>query len=471
MPNLIIPCSGPGTRSSQYSKFHKALIRIGDKAVINHIIDSYKDIDKIFIILGYNKNYVKEYLLHCDYKDLEFIEIDSWNESQFTSFKQIPKYVFEKPFYYNACDNWTTHVPQVDENTIFVCNPSNDQYYDSVDSSSYSGISFVKDSLEFYEILHKTKETRNDLNIYNHFSNLQEVELSNWFDVGNSESYQKASLTNESSYNVLDKSNQEIYFYNNKVIKIFDTSVKDLCNLLESNICFPHPNLYKIYNNSFSYDFVKNTVKLENDSFRYLLNNFSNYWEFCINNNKKVLDKSIWQDKTWERYEEICKKFPEFNSVVNINGQDIDTFRTLEKIPWSNILEGTNGICHGDLVLDNILMQTDKIEYIDHRKTQVNDIFYDICKFYHSLHLNNDNFCKIEFKESNNNTYIINLELNEVDNYRINCFWNIPFISKYKTKIEILTSCIWLSMSPLNVDLKLNKFLFLYAILTLSKNV
>jgi len=471
MPNLIIPCSGPGTRSSQYSKFHKALIRIGDKAVINHIIDSYKDIDKIFIILGYNKNYVKEYLLHCDYKDLEFIEIDSWNESQFTSFKQIPKYVFEKPFYYNACDNWTTDVPQVDRNTIFVCNPSNDQYYDSVDNSSYSGISFVKDSLEFYEILHKTKETRNDLNIYNHFSELQEVKLSNWFDVGNNESYKKASLTNDSNYNILDKNNQEIYFYNNKVIKIFDTSVKDLCKLLENNICFPHPVLHKIYNNSFSYNFVKHTVKLENNNFTFLLNNFSNYWEFCINNNKKVIDKRIWQDKTWERFEDICKQFPEFNSVININGQDIDTFRTLEKIPWSNILEGTNGICHGDLVLDNILMQTDKIEYIDHRKTQVNDIFYDICKFYHSLHLNNDNFCKIELKESNNNTYIINLELNEVDNYRINCFWNIPFISKYKTKIKILTSCIWLSMSPLNVDLKLNKFLFLFAILTLSKNV
>ena len=47
MPNLLIPCSGPGTRSVGYTKFHKALIRIGDCAVIDHIINSFADIDKI----------------------------------------------------------------------------------------------------------------------------------------------------------------------------------------------------------------------------------------------------------------------------------------------------------------------------------------------------------------------------------------------------------------------------------------
>ena len=50
MPNLLIPCSGPGTRSIGYTKFHKALIRIGDCTVIDHIIDSFADIDKIYII-------------------------------------------------------------------------------------------------------------------------------------------------------------------------------------------------------------------------------------------------------------------------------------------------------------------------------------------------------------------------------------------------------------------------------------
>ena len=67
MPNLLIPCSGPGTRSIGYTKFHKALIRIGDCAVIDHIIDSFADIDKIYItasggpFLNTKKNKFKNY--------------------------------------------------------------------------------------------------------------------------------------------------------------------------------------------------------------------------------------------------------------------------------------------------------------------------------------------------------------------------------------------------------------------------
>jgi hypothetical protein len=43
--NLLIPCSGPGTRSAGYTKFHKTLNRVGPYAVIDHIIASYTDID------------------------------------------------------------------------------------------------------------------------------------------------------------------------------------------------------------------------------------------------------------------------------------------------------------------------------------------------------------------------------------------------------------------------------------------
>ena len=74
MPNLLIPCSGPGTRSVGYTKFHKALIRIGDCAVIDHIINSFADIDKIYITLGYEAEYIQEYIQHSNRKNVEFIE-------------------------------------------------------------------------------------------------------------------------------------------------------------------------------------------------------------------------------------------------------------------------------------------------------------------------------------------------------------------------------------------------------------
>ena len=69
--NLLIPCSGPGTRSSGYTKFHKTLNRIGNCAVIDHIIASYTDIDTIYVTLGYQGDLVCEYLTHAGYTNFE----------------------------------------------------------------------------------------------------------------------------------------------------------------------------------------------------------------------------------------------------------------------------------------------------------------------------------------------------------------------------------------------------------------
>ena len=157
MPNLLIPCSGPGTRSIGYTKFHKALIRMGDCAVIDHIIDSFKDIDKIYITLGYEAEYIQEYIQHSNRKNVEFIEIENWNSSQIASFKQIPKHVFLEPLYYNACDNWSTCVDVVQYNTWYTCKPENSEYYDTSENVVYSGISYIKDSQEYYDILQATK--------------------------------------------------------------------------------------------------------------------------------------------------------------------------------------------------------------------------------------------------------------------------------------------------------------------------
>jgi len=97
LPNLLIPCSGPGTRSSGYTKFHKTLNRVGACAVIDHIIASYTNIDTVYVTLGYQRERVREYLTHAGYNNIEFIEIDNWSEGQMSSFRQIPEHVFDSP--------------------------------------------------------------------------------------------------------------------------------------------------------------------------------------------------------------------------------------------------------------------------------------------------------------------------------------------------------------------------------------
>lgn len=461
MPNLLIPCSGPGTRSVGYTKFHKALIRIGDSAVIDHIINSFADIDKIYITLGYEAEYIREYIQHVGYTNVEFVEIDNWNSSQIASFKQIPQYVFDEPLYYNACDNWSNHVPIAQHNTYYTCKPENEEYYDTGEWGVYSGISFIKDSPEYYDILQATDISRNDLLLLQKLDNLQSDPLDSWYDVGNIESYH--TVKQDASFSVLDKTHQEIYSVNDRIIKLFTDKPN-----IEPNANYPHPAPILHSEHGLSYACVQGKVNPVNGDFDRLFNNLQDTWRFSTHNNIPCVDRTLWQDKTWQRFDQIVQQFPQFSGTVSINGKKIDCNRTVENVDWDLVSTGITGACHGDLVVDNIIVSPDSIHYIDHRPGIVNDIFYDICKFYHSLHLHNRSLENYHLTETDNG-YTIKLSSSEEDLLRLNAFQLSPVYCQNKRKIELGIGCIWLSMSPLNVDKELNKFLFLLAIQQLSK--
>ena len=128
-----------------------------------------------------------------------------------------------------------------------------------------------------------------------------------------------------------------------------------------------------------------------NGEFERVFNNLQDTWRFSIHNNIACTNRSLWQDKTWERFDQIVQQFPSSSGTVQVNGQHIDCTRTVENIDWDLVSTGLVGARHGDPVVDNIIVGEDQIHYIDHRPGVVNDIFYDICKFYHSLRLHNIN--------------------------------------------------------------------------------
>ena len=113
--------------------------------------------------------------------------------------------------------------------------------------------------------------------------------------------------------------------------------------------------------------------------------------------------------------------------------------------------------------MDNIVVDKQSIYYIDHRQGTVKDIFYDVGKFYHSLYLHNHNLAHAWHLTQTDNSYTIKLDLSEYDQIRIEEFQGTPLYEHSAKKIELCVGCIWLSMAPLNVDQKLNKFLFLLA--------
>ncbi len=465
MANLLIPCSGPGTRSVGYTKFHKALIRIGNCAVIDHIINSYTDIDTIYITLGFQGDLIKEYIKHAKYTNVEFIEIKDWMSNQIISFQQIPEHVFDEPLYYNACDNWTTTVPKPVGNTYYTCSPTDNQHYDLSNGEVYSGIAYIQDSKQLYNILLNSSLTRNDLLLYQQFDQLNSISLSDWFDVGNRNSYEHCSKQFNDEFGILDKTNQEFYKVNNRVVKLFH----DLPDINFNSLAFPHPQPVHVGKLGISYDFAEGEVNPTNGKYTYLLDTLVKLWEFSLNNNKQIYDTSLWQDKTWARFNLMLEKHPEFASTIIVNGKAIDPVRIMEQLPWPMICSGIQGPAHGDLVLDNIVVNDKKIQYIDHRPGLVQDVFYDICKFYHSLHLHNKNLKTNWNLTTQQDQYIINLQLSNTDYERLERFYDTGLYQWNKRKINLCVGCIWLSMAPLNVDQELNKFLFLLAMEKLNE--
>ena len=61
----LIPAAGAGTRLQPWTKaLPKEMLQIGDKPIIEHVIDQFKtaEIEKIFIIVGYRKEAIMNYL-------------------------------------------------------------------------------------------------------------------------------------------------------------------------------------------------------------------------------------------------------------------------------------------------------------------------------------------------------------------------------------------------------------------------
>ena len=79
---VLLTTSGIGSRLGELTDFtNKALVRLGDKPSISHIIDSYpKDIE-IVVTLGYYGNHVSDFLklVYPDRK-ITFVDVPNFPE-------------------------------------------------------------------------------------------------------------------------------------------------------------------------------------------------------------------------------------------------------------------------------------------------------------------------------------------------------------------------------------------------------
>ncbi len=508
---VLITTSGIGSRLGNLTKFlNKSLIRVGNKFAICHIIDKfdYKTTDFI-ITLGFQGHLVKEFLkIAYDKHNFTFINVDNYDgrgSSLVYSLLQCKNYL-KSPFIFFCCDSIInddiSFKDLYNKNYLFLANSNEGSLYSSVNICGneiikmnakgeqsfdyvYTGISYIYDYEEYWKNMTKIynenylNKNLSDIDIItsliskNHKFNFKILE--EWYDIGNINSFNIAQKKIICNYDILHKENEAICFMENKVIKFINNKEYNLNKILRGFSLYP--NTPKIINKGeyfFAMDFIKGTVlsKIKNYGEVYKLLNWS-YENLWIN--KKVSEDFIntchqfYKIKTYDRLNELKKI--NFHDYKIINGMNIGTIdELLLKIDWNSLNTNEFYQFHGDFILDNIIYSNNSYKLIDWRQDfggniYHGDFYYDLAKLRHNIIFNHDNINNglYEVNVINENEINIDLKCNYLLIKQLEDFDKFVLEKNLNLKkIKLLTSLIWLNMSPLH-EYHISKFLFYFS--------
>jgi hypothetical protein len=506
---VCILAAGLGSRSFN-PDINKALLPLNNKAIISHIIDNFDIQQKFVIALGYNADHVKEYLIHAHPKNkFEFVIINKYfgpGSGPGYSLLQCKKKL-QCSFILTTADtiviekisapeeNWVGVAPVKETKNYCTVRTENnlviriDDKTNNDNKLAWIGLAAIKDYKIFFKGLEENQDQiRNEIQISNGLKNLinKKIKTINftWYDTGNLENYLLSLEALDNKKFDFSKTNEFFYLRGNRIIKFFLDGPK--VNRLKSrwnklkNIT---PSKVKFTNNFLSYEKFPGEV---------LYNNLNN------NNVQKLLlflEKNLWKkvsphknfkedclyfykNKTHERSRMFRDKFKIKDREYNVNGENVKSLDCyLKKIDWKKLSEGIAVNFHGDLQFDNIIFnQANNIfKLIDWRADFNNqlvcgDLYYDLAKLYGG--------CILPYNQIKNNNFLFNFDKNKVFfDFGLNNSNNdankiiLDFFVRKKfdvKKIEIITSLIYINMSPLHSE-PFSHLLYFFGISRLKK--
>lgn len=516
---VCILAAGIGARMSPLTdSINKSLLPVNFKATISHIIEKFDKKTEIIIAVGHLQDSIKSYL-ECAHYDRNFtiVEVDNYDgvgSGPGYSLMQCKKHI-NKPFIFFASDtlvvediplpskNWLG-ISEVDETSSY-CTAriqnneiiSLDDKTDNRNKHAFIGLAGVYD----YKLFFKSLEQNNKLiageyQVSNGFSSLIKNKLFplnfSWFDTGNIEGYLEANLNISDSQLKFDfsKKDEFLYFVEDRVIKFFankDIAINRCKRASKMDGLCPKLNYmkdnfysYKMVEGDVIYDVINNEVM---NSLLYWLN--ENLWkDININENqKREFTKScsnFYLDKTINRLEQYYDKYSYSDQDSLINGTKVPSVqKMLKKIDWEEISNGVPSNFHGDLQFDNILMKKDStFLLLDWRQdfagnVDFGDRYYDFSKLNGGMQVSYKLIKKDQFSysiESDGSVFIehdIPKELIEA---------RVIFLEFLKSKevdihkVEIITSLIYLNMSPMHNE-PFDHFIFNLGKLNLYKSL
>ncbi len=474
----------------------KALHPLGDKAIISHIIESFPKNSEFVIGVGFLGKQVKNYLKMAHEKTkFTFVDVKNYDgigSGPGHSLSCCKKYL-QKPFYFVSCDtlwdnkinfkiksNWLGVSRVKNNETKNYCNVKleNNRITDVLDKKftsdrkykAFVGLCFIKDYKIFWKgikskiLINGENQISNGIKYLIENSNTMGLKI-NWTDIGDKDKYEHA-VKKYARYD-FSKTNEALYILNKKVIKFFiDPQIVRLRYKKSKMNKKVFPIIDHLSEQFYSYRFQSGKTLYENNNekiFSSLLTWLSkNLWEKDKNINKNINQACLdfYKNKTLKRIELFHKKYKKNNRSLLINNKIIPpTSKLIKQVDWKSLSNGIPAFIHGDLQFDNILHDSNKNSFtlLDWRQdfagnVNIGDIYYDLAKLYGGILINYD-YIKLNlfnYSEKHDEIKYDFTIRKKMENYKKIFQVFIKKNSYDFKKICILTSLIYLNMSPLH---------------------
>lgn len=504
---IFIPTAGIGSRLSNLTdNINKALVSVGLKPNISHIIEKFDTKHEFVIAIGYKGELIEQFIkLAYPDRKFTFVKIDNYDGPGSGLGHTIlqAKEHLQCPFIFISNDTLITdEIPTADKmmglgNWIGYSRISAGNNYRSVKIDddgkvlalneksqsqqlpAYIGVCGIKDYTDFWNIMSNgdknvvtTGESYALSKMIGH--NKFDAISFEWYDSGNVESLEAAikKFQKPDDPAILQKPDEAIWFINDRVIK-FHIDKNFITNrVVRSKSLLPYvPEIIGHTDNMYAYKLIDGVIlskSLTTENFKYLLDWLDHFWQpKKLSNDETTAFKQkcmkFYKDKTFSR---IDAYFDRFNNIDNereiINGKKVPSIKTiLNNLDWDDLADGIPVTFHGDLHTENILVTepTEKLPFalLDWRQDfggeiGYGDIYYDLAKLLHGLIVSHELI--------HNNQYSFKRNMNEINydflrkNINIDCETILENYINDKgysfKKVRTLTALVFINIAAMH---------------------
>lgn len=536
MKALLIPSAllVPSDMRNKFGELPTALFPLGNKTMIERLYDKYKDIvDVIYIVVKRKQLLINDYI-NSKKLPIRIIELDELRDLGYTIQYGMEFILGQEPLidyiYVNFADFLLDeHVPinnhnffyyasgmSTDEWTYFKDNngiitdildkcPLSENHQISNFSEIFVGLFGFTNPHYFLELLKQYSNVQSDMDTFYQaiFTYSQEYPFTilhsqNWFDVGHSDNYSKATTSVAArSFNSIEIDEQR------GILKKRSENKEKLVNEIRWYLRIPNKLQYllpRVYD--YSLDLTDPYVSMEyygyhtlHESlvfgdlplvkwqaiFQKLLFAINDMGKFTVTGERIQFEaalRDIYLQKTFDRLD-MMRNEPDFHSffenTITINGKEYRSLNEyLKMLP--QLIEklvvytftGQFNIIHGDLCFANILIEDtyDFIRVIDPRgKFGTFDIYgdgrYELAKLMHTLEGKYDFIIEDMFDIDvigNTIEYHVHKQIDNITNVFLDVFReSIDNIQA----VRLIEATLFLSMIPLHSDYKQRQFAML----------